>query len=389
MASPENKINVAVTGCGLVSSLGLDVANACAAARAGISRASEQEEYFVRSADGLVGGVVCHSVPFLTWGFEGDARLMRLIQGGLEDLARQCPDAPWRTKRTGFYLSLPSQTRLLDGAELVADEGERKAMQEAARTVKGQSDHAEHARRLLNRGSLLAQWAGEPVLKWSTDSGNTGVAEAIQQAAMDLQTGVCELAIVGGVDSYLDEETLNWLEKTGRLKTPNRANGFQPGEACGFLVLANESTASQGGAKQLSNLRAVCLGDEAAPLFSGGCSSGAAMVEVVTRAASLVSWGSDVPGCLLNDLDGEPYRAQEWGLALHKLAAPSRAVVESDTWMPAVSFGNTGAATGAVQACVALGAFERRGTSVRRAGLITASDSGRRACLMLQTSRNP
>ena len=143
---------------------------------------------------------------------------MRLLQGGLEDLAGQCPDSPWKTKRTAFYLSAPSAHRLSSGAELVADEDDRTKMLEAAKQAGDHATDSERATRLLHQGAQWANWHGQPHLKWCTESGNTGVTEAIDQASKDLRAGICELAVVGGVDSLLDEDTLGWLELTGRLR---------------------------------------------------------------------------------------------------------------------------------------------------------------------------
>jgi len=376
---------IAVTGCGLVSSLGLDVVNACAASRAGIVRTSGMDVYPVRSsADGSVGGVVCHAVPLLTDGFEGEARLVRLVQGGLEDLARQCMDAPWKTRRTAFYLSVPSLERLATGAELVAEEGKRQQMQELAKEKRDPVAGFERAGRLLSQGARLAHWSGKPELKWCTDSGHTGVAEAMRRASTDLQGGGCDLAIVGGVDSYLDEDTLAWLELTGRLKTPDRANGLQPGEACGFLLLETEESAAKRMPKRRVCLDAVCLEEEAMSLVSGGQSSGVALAEVVHHAASVSSWGREAPARISHDLNGETYRAHEWGLALLRLAARSKVLAEPEVWFPSASFGSTGAATGAVQACVAAQAYARPHLSAKPLAVVSSADGRPRGCFVLQ-----
>lgn len=376
---------VVLTGCGLVASLGLDAVNACAAARAGIRRAAHCDAYPVRSlADGSVSGVAIHAVPLLTDGFEGEARLIRLLQGGLEDLARQCPDAPWKRKRTAFYLSAPEIHRRLSGAELVADEEARQEMIAEAKAVRIKGADAARSGRLLSEGARWAKWPGRPELKWCTDSGNTGVAEALQRASDDLRGGACELAIVGGVDSLLDEDTLSWLELTGRLKTPNLAAGLQPGEACGFLVLEIAAAASSQPSRALTRLETVCLGTEARPLVSGDPSSGVALAEVVHRAATTTAWGRPPPLWLIHDLNGEAYRAQEWGLALFRLADRSRALAEPTVWYPAASFGDTGAATGAVQACLAFRAFERGYAPAQTAGLVSSAPGSSRGCLVLR-----
>jgi 3-oxoacyl-[acyl-carrier-protein] synthase I len=375
---------VVLTGCGLVTALGLDAANACAAARAGILRAAQLDAYPIRSlADGSVSGAVGHAVPLLTEGFEGEARLIRLLQGGFEDLARQCPEAPWKRKRTAFYLSVPDIHRLFSGAELVADDAARKEMREAAKAAGNTSPGEARAARLLSEGARMAKWPGRPELKWCADSGNTGVAEAILRASDDLRAGACEVGIVGGVDSLLDEDTLFWLEQTGRLKTPNLATGLQPGEAGGFLVFEKAPVASAQNRRTLTRLETVCLGMEAHPLVSGEPPSGVGLAEVVYRAATTTPWGRQRPFWLIHDLNGESYRAQEWGGALFRLAARERALAEPKVWLSAASFGDTGAATGVVQACMALRAFERSYAPAGFAGMVSTASGGRRGCFVL------
>lgn len=377
MQAGGNSERIAVTGCGLVSSLGLDVANGCAAARAGMSRASAFEVYPVRSsADGEAGGVVCHAVPYLTEGFEGDARLTRLLQGGLEDLLKQCPHAPWNKKRAFFYLSAPPVNRLVGGAELVDDEESRNNMLEAGKEASKPNGDLERAGRFLEASASAARWTGRPEVKWCTQSGHTGVAEAIEQASRDLARGICDIAIVGGVDSLLDEDTLGWLELTGRLKTPDLATGLQPAEACGFLILQTERTATAMGIRIQARLQAVYKAQERNSLFSGEPSTGMALAEVLSQALpDQTSW-------LVHDLNGEQYRASEWGNAIFRLAS-SLALQPSAAWLPSTSFGDTGAATGVVQACWAIQALERKYAPAVSVALSATSEDALRTCVVL------
>ncbi len=85
-----------IAGIGLVSALGCDAATSCAAARAGLVRSRVLDNFALRSAvDGEAEPVIGHPVSLLTRGFEGDARLMRLLQGALTDLLADTADFPW------------------------------------------------------------------------------------------------------------------------------------------------------------------------------------------------------------------------------------------------------------------------------------------------------
>src|SRR5688572_13191494 len=167
-----------VIGTGMVGALGADAATNCAASRAGISRASALEHYQVRSGgDGQREPVIGHQATLFTRGFEGDARLVRLAQGALADLAAQLHDVDWRQWRQRFYVSLPSGRRTSLGAELIADAEMRRAWQDATALA---DDGAEdvtatpRARRILQQAAALARWPADCELAASTDAGHAG-----------------------------------------------------------------------------------------------------------------------------------------------------------------------------------------------------------------------
>src|SRR5260370_1312942 len=110
---------IVVTAQGMVSSLGLDAATSCAAARAGLRRAQELDTMKFASLDGrTMECAVGHQAPIITHGFEGASRLAQLVAGALRDLASQV-SIP--SGRKGLYLSMPSCRRHLTGAELIPD----------------------------------------------------------------------------------------------------------------------------------------------------------------------------------------------------------------------------------------------------------------------------
>src|SRR5215813_4737977 len=116
MTSPQYAPEIiAITGRGMVASLGHDVDTCCAAARAGLVR-SQPLDYQVDSPDDSVGeSAIGCPVPFLTAGFEGEARLLRLAQAGLTDLLRHVPEAPRTLASIPCYLSLPNPFRSYTG----------------------------------------------------------------------------------------------------------------------------------------------------------------------------------------------------------------------------------------------------------------------------------
>ena len=350
-----------ITGMGMVASLGFDVATCCAAARAGLSRAQPLEAYPVLTATGEDAGLVCHRVPIATEGFEGDVRLLRLAAMALRDLDQR---EPWLkdAARCACYLSLPPGRR-------------------------ASADDRSRADALWSRATALLKWrTAPPPLRHVATSGHTGFLRALEQASRDVVAGLLDVAVVGGVDSLLDIEFLNELEATQRLKTSDNPAGLQPGEAAAFVVLESEAHASARGAEGRAVLRGLAFGQE--PYLHGADDppTGKATASALHEAMRGIRFKHQLPLWVLSDQTGEPYRAMDWGSAAIHLESAQRAQVVGAMSLAAVSFGDTGAASGAIALCMAATAFERRYAASRIAAVVSSANSGDRAVLLCQAA---
>jgi 3-oxoacyl-[acyl-carrier-protein] synthase-1 len=373
MAAPHPK-PVAVVGRGLVCSLAHDVITACAAARAGITRPSEFAPYPVSSPDAAQGEpLTVHAVPSLTRGFQGALRMARLLEGALRDLRTQVPDAPWGNARVGVFVSLPDPKRVFSGGPLLGDDEQRKDLEQRAGA---QSFPAalDVAHDLLARAFDLAEWQERPRLMFCAQSGSPGTAEAVARAMEALSADAVDQALVIAADSFLDAATLSWLDRTARLKTPMRATGLMPGEACGCLLLENSRRARARGVQPLGFAHMPTLGQEPDYVLEGRYARGHALARTIAAEAAKAGWAEGALPWLISDHDGEEYRAMEWGNAWMHLAAQLPPCRELRTWTPAESFGSTGAASGVIAACVALAAFARGYAPWSSAVLVNASD---------------
>ena len=69
---------------------------------------------------------------------------------------------------------------------------------------------------------------------------------ALSEAVKDCKARLIDVCIVAGVDSYINPETLEWIEECDQLHgggALNNAWGFIPGEAAGAVVIATEAFA--------------------------------------------------------------------------------------------------------------------------------------------------
>lgn len=366
----------------MVAALGYDAPTVCAGARAGLSRSSVIDHYRIRSeVEGDPEAVVGHQAGLLTRGFEGEARLVRLAQGGLADLLAQTAHLDWRTRQHHFYVSLPDARRTREGARLIADDDARQVMvEQQAQWSPDQvaATNKAKAERILRRAAALAQWPIQPAARFQTFSGHVGGLEAMQAALADLQAGATQIAVLLGVDSLLDEDTLDWLQQLGRLKCDGAPAGFQPGEAAVAIALTAQPLPTD---KVMGLVKSVALAQEKRTLIGGDTAAGEALTEAIA-----LSWGADrgESPWLITDQNGEVYRATDWGHAAVRLRARFESFADPVLWYPGISFGDTGAASALTGICLAVHAWERRYAPAGTALIAAASEGAGRAALRLE-----
>lgn len=374
-----------VIGLGMVASLGNDVATNCAAARAGLSRSAPLENYRVRSeVEGDPEPVIGHQASLFTRGFEGEARLVRLAQGALMDLIARCPGADWTSGAVRFYVALPFAWRSYEGLDLIPDDEARRARSErfAALTQdpasSGQRSDPHRAARILRKAATLARWPTE-VAAPACFSGHAGGLEAVSAALTDLSASTVRVAVVLGIDSLLDEETLDWLNSCQRLKCDGVPAGCQPGEAAVALALTLETPVHA-----VPVVRVVSTAKEERSLLAGGSGTGQGLATAIAECLKAVP--SDT-AWIISDHNGEVYRANDWGYAVVRLRSHFESFAAPVVWYPALSFGDIGAASALAGICMAVRAWDRNYAPANIALIAAASEGSGRAALCLQSAR--
>jgi 3-oxoacyl-[acyl-carrier-protein] synthase-1 len=196
-------------------------------------------------------------------------------------------------------------------------------------------------------------------------SGHAAGVELLAEASALLASGEVQSCVVAGVDSYLDAARLAVLDEGYRLKSPRNVDGFCPGEAAA-AVLVEGARGRRVAAR--ATIPAIGLGIEPEPLRSDKVSTGRGLVEAIRGALS----ADRAPDFLLCDLDGESYRAFEWGVAQARLGARLEGLGRAV--MPARSVGDVGAATGPLLIATAVEAFARGWAPGEEALIFTSSE---------------
>jgi 3-oxoacyl-(acyl-carrier-protein) synthase len=362
---------VAITAIGMVSSLGLDAAAACTAARAGLVQPRELDYEIYDDETHENVKVFGHCVGPYTLGFSELGRWVRLGSLGLRNLLARSGLDPAELARIPIYLNLP-------GGYYLECAKQRRAEARAG-SAPAPDDHAgpsfEDLRPWYEAGvvkkTLAALDVPAPQAQGQVFFGDeAGAVPALAAAAAAIGAGRASQCIVGGVDSLVDPAWLPVCDELGLLKTRDRPAGFMPGEAAAFVLLETEARARKRGASILAEVGGFSLKRDERRRFSDTPPIGVALSEAILESLGRARGACTTFYCNVN---GDPVRAFDWGGAQTRIAphVPTRKDV-----VPAMAFGSTRAASGLVAACMAARSFEAGYAKSESALVWVASDGG-------------
>jgi 3-oxoacyl-[acyl-carrier-protein] synthase-1 len=210
--------------------------------------------------------------------------------------------------------------------------------------------------------------------------GHAGFALAVQEARRQLLGSELTHAVVLAVDTLIESPTLQWLLDHGRLKTDANPVGLMPGEAGVAVLLEPAGRASSRKARSLASIAAVAVAEDEHHLFSDKPPIGMGLAAAVQDLHKQLPDGVQTPW-IISDHSGEVHRATDWGYALPRLVRQIDAWKDPLVSYPAISFGDTGSASGGVELAVAIRSYARKYAPARDAVLVTSSDHGERAAI--------
>lgn len=211
-------------------------------------------------------------------------------------------------------------------------------------------------------------------------SGHAAGVAALARGLSLLHDQTHELCVVGGVDSWIEPETLAWLAAEQQVFCGANPHGFFPGEGAGCLLLAPADTACRLELPCLGRILAAATADTAA---DAAVNTGVALTTAWRRALEALPDEQLRIHQLVGDLNGQPDRAQEFAYAL--IRNRERFTGEAQVLAPADRWGDVGAAS----APLALALASRAGTRGHAPGhlaLIWASScDGLRGAAIIDT----
>jgi len=340
----------------MVTNVGHFADQTCTSIRADITRMQEIEYFLIENDWFEEVPVIGCPIVGVTDGFLGLGRWTKLATMAISDLIDVARIKTTEVTKVGFYITLPSNDR---------------------------PGFDERIEQLL--GLRIAQWCEWPQAEQQTScyaDGQAGLMRAIEHAQQHLLEGKIHLAIVGGVDSLVEPETLAFYYENKRLKTEDNPDGLIPGEASAFFALELERVAKARGTTPMATIgkaktasdRNTIWGDK--PPTSTGLST--AIREVLD---SLEDQGENT-GLVVCDLNGESYRNKEFANALPRTMNNFK--TQWALWHPADCIGDSGAASSAVGVCLAARALQKGYARTNNVLVWGSSDDGLRGATYLR-----
>jgi len=324
---------IAISGAGLATSVGTQVDNACAAIQADICAPTPLHDFPVLDADAQEPRpLLAHPIRGFTEGFVSFGRWSRLAHCCFCDLEDQDLVAP--RQDTAFWLrtGLVFLTPPLDSLRYFEAHDDPGFAREMA------------CERMAETLALPVPEANIELI----DDGPAGLSKALDKAPRQLGRDLDRLLIIA-VDSYVDGLSLDWLGLHNRIKCDDNACGLMPGEA-GVAVIVERARSGQ------LTIAAAASDHEPNHFFSGKPCTGEALARSITKALQDAAITDPFGGDLIVNLNGEEWRAREWGHALVRLGR--RVDPAARVHLPCSSIGDVGAASALLGVVLAMKAHE-------------------------------
>lgn len=334
-----------ITGTAMVCPVGLDVASACAAKRAGIS-AFGNLSYCDNDGEPVVGAIV----PGLDGALPRSARLLALLASALRDLLGGQPDLPW--DQVPLLVALAEPSRPGGGAYLAP------SLMARLQNALGVRFHLTHSRVYT--------------------SGHVAGFQALHKARQLIQRNQSAACVVCGVDSLLNASTLFWLDRNYRLKTPANRDGVVPGEASAAVLIGAARTGDAS-----TEVIGLGFGKEEAPILSEAPLLGRGLADAARAALTEANLGLHQIDLRLSDVTGELYGFKELSLLEGRLMRIVRKQAQP-VWHWAEAIGDIGATAGIAELALADEAFRKGYAPGNRMLCLASSAEGRRAAAVLR-----
>lgn len=345
--------SVHIVAVGARTPLGLTAESSAAAVRAGIRRLTHHPLFVDRMAE----PVTVARDSLLDPGLPASERVIELLATALVELGRKLTGS-LRGARIPLFLGLP------------------EARPGWAR------EQAHFVEQAISR--LALPFVCNPIELFPL--GHAAGMAALKSAMAQMRAGQHELCLIAGADSYLQLETLSWLDQNRQLSTSYHRGAFCPGEGAGAFAVASESAVGRLGLCSLARVRGIGSAMEARRIKTDTVCLGEGLTMAIRNATASLELPHETVDGILCDINGERYRVEEWGFVMLRLA---EAFVDPTAYeLPVSCWGDMGAASGPLSVVLATAAGLRGYARGSRYLLWNSSEGGLRTAALLDLNLN-
>lgn len=345
--------SIHVIGLGASTAVGRDAWSSAAAVRAGISGFT-QHPYMIDTAGEPMRAAIA---PWLDIELSGVERFESLLYPAIDQALVRITELGTSALRVALLLGLPSPRPGLpeDLHPLL-----NKALREKYRQV-------------------FSEVAAFP-------NGHAAGFLALESAMKKLAHAEVEACVVAGVDSYIEPETLEWLEEKDQLHSAgslNNAWGFIPGEGAGALLLIRLDVAERLQLAPLAQVLGVGTAFEPKRIKTQTICIGEGLTQAFRGALAALPQDVKISD-IYCDMNGEPYRADEFGFTGLRTKEVFEAV--SDFVAPADCWGDVAAAGAPLHLMLAAVAGAKAYAQGSIAFAFASAETGDRSAALLSVS---
>jgi len=210
---------------------------------------------------------------------------------------------------------------------------------------------------------------------------HSGGLMALEEGWRRIEKGVASFCLVGGVDSYLEPETLEWLDENDQLHSESNSWGGIPGEGAGFCLLCSKHLAKQYNLPVWGEVLTAATTQEANLIKTECVCLGKGLTDAVRKTVMSLPPGTRVDNTIC-DLNGEPYRGDEWGYTLVRLS--EYFTDPTDFMTPADCWGDLGAASGPLFVILAVVSSFKGYSNGLHTMLFTSAETGERTAALIR-----
>ena len=212
---------------------------------------------------------------------------------------------------------------------------------------------------------------------------------ALEAAFKQFTARTLDACVVAGVDSYIEPETLEWIEECDQLHGGgplNNAWGFIPGEAAGAVLVATEEFARRNRLPSMGEVLSVGIGQETKLIKTDAVCIGEGLTQAFRAALTALAPGEQIHNVFC-DMNGEKYRADEYGFSTLRTKQHFRSATDfiayADCW------GDVGAAGVPLHIATAVISQKKRYSKGSLSFVWASSESGERGAAVIKAKELP